>query len=89
MNDILENFLSTGIKDSKGREIGWIVGLRDDGVNFYAWVQAARKVNYDFFDFGPRQRSVCFTSQKAATLWAYTTAKERITNLIKGFNYER
>ena len=77
----LETFVGSGIKDSKGREIGWTVGLRDDGVNFYAWVQNSRMFNNKFSDFGVKQRSVCFTSQQAAVQWAYSTAKQRISNL--------
>ena len=81
MNDALETFVPSHKKDSKGRLIGYTVGLRDDGVNFYAWVQNSRFNNGIFSDFGVRQRSKCFASQKAATLWAYATAKERIAKL--------
>jgi hypothetical protein len=79
-SDPLESFVGTAIKDSKGREVGWIVGLRNDGINYYAWVQNARKLNHKFSDFGVKQRSVCFTTQEQATLWAYTTAKQRVAN---------
>jgi hypothetical protein len=81
MNDPIQRFLSSGIKDSKGREVGYVIGLRDDGINFYAWVQAARKINQDFKDFGVKQRSVCFTSQEEAVQWAYTTAKQRLLTI--------
>lgn len=81
MNDIFENFLSTGKKDSKGRDIGYVVGLRDDGTTFYAWVQNTRRVNGEWKEFGVQQRSKAFTSQASATHWAYATAKERIAKL--------
>ena len=81
MTEAFETFLSSPKKDSKGRVIGYIVGLRDDGVNFYAWVQNARMTNGNFFDFGVIQRSKCFASQDAATRWAYATAKQRIAKL--------
>ncbi len=81
MNEAFETFLPSNKKDSKDRLIGYIVGLRDDGVNFYAWVQNARKTNNDFFDFGVIQRSKCFSSQEAATKWAYATAKQRLAKL--------
>lgn len=81
MNEALETFLRSTKTDAKGRIIGYIVGLRDDGVNFYAWVQNARMTNGNFYDFGVIQRSKCFTSQEAATRWAYATAKQRIAKL--------
>ena len=74
-----ETFIGTGKRDSKGREIGFIVGLNDDGSDFRAWVQAARRTGPgEFADFGPRQRSKSFTSQAEATCWAYSTAHERM-----------
>lgn len=76
-----ETFMSAGKMDSKGREIGFIVGFSDNGEQFYAWVQNARAVGHDFSDFGTRQRSKEFTSQKAANTWAYRTARERIAKL--------
>lgn len=81
MNEMFETFLPSHKKDAKGRLIGYIVGLRDDGANFYAWVQNARKVNNDFFDFGVIQRSKCFASQAEATRWAYETAKQRLAKI--------
>ena len=81
MNEAFETFLPSHKKDSKGRLIGYIVGLRDDGVNFYAWVQNSRMVNGNFSDFGVVQRSKCFKSQEAANRWAYATAKQRIAKL--------
>lgn len=81
MNEAFETFLPSNKKDSKGRLIGYIVGLRDDGVNFYAWVQNSRMVNGNFSDFGVVQRSKCFASQEAANRWAYATAKQRIAKL--------
>lgn len=81
LGEIFETFVPAGKVDSKGREIGFTVGLRDNGKDFYAWVQAARKVGADFKDFGVVQRSKLFTSQEAATGWAYRTARERIAKL--------
>ena len=81
MNEAFETFLPSNKKDSKGRLIGYTVGLRDDGVNFYAWVQNSRMVNGNFSDFGVVQRSKCFASQEAANRWAYATAKQRIAKL--------
>jgi hypothetical protein len=76
--ELFENFLSTGKRDSKGREIGFIVGFRDNGEDFRAYVQNARRVNGEWVDFGVRQRSRSFPAQKFATCWAYATAQVRI-----------
>ena len=81
LGDIFENHLPTGKFDSKGREIGFIVGFRDNGTEFYAWVQNARRVNGEFKDFGVLQRSKSFPAQKFATTWAYGTARQRIAKL--------
>lgn len=81
MNEAFETFVPSNKKDAKGRLIGYIVGLRDDGVNFYAWVQNARMSNGNFADFGVMQRSKCFANQESATKWAYATAKQRIAKL--------
>ena len=80
-NNLLETWVGSGKFDSKQREIGYIVGLNDNGSEFAAWVQKGRKIGYEFNDFGPAQRSKRFTSQQEATAWAYKTAKERIANL--------
>lgn len=80
-NNMLETWVGSGKLDSKGREIGFIVGLNDNGTEYAAWVQSGRMVNRDFKDFGVRQRSRNFISQEAATRWAYSTAKERIAKL--------
>lgn len=77
----VETFVGSGKKDSKGREIGFTVGLNDNGTDFHVWVQASRRVGHDFNDFGVRQRSVRFASQEAATTWGYATARARIANL--------
>jgi len=76
-NDMTETYIGTGRKDNKGREIGWIVGLNNNGVNFAAWVQNARKVNGEWKEFGVQQRSKSFPSQATATAWAYATAQVR------------
>jgi hypothetical protein len=81
LGDTFENHLDSGKVDAAGRRIGYIVGLRDNGVDFYAWVQNARQVKGEFVDFGVQQRSKKFASQVEATNWAYRTAKERIAKL--------
>jgi len=79
--DITESYIRSGRTDSKGREIGYVVGLRDDGTTFYAWVQNARQVNGQWVEFGVQQRSKAFASQAAATAWAYATANQRISKI--------
>jgi len=81
LGEIFENYIRSGRYDSKNREIGYVVGFRDDGVNFYAWVQNARRVNGEWQEFGVRQRSKCFTSKVKSVSWAYCTANERIAKL--------
>lgn len=77
-----ETFVGAGKKDGKGREIGFIVGFNDNGEDFRAWVQAARRTAPgEFTDFGVRQRSKGFTSQDAANRWAYAEARARIAKL--------
>jgi hypothetical protein len=80
-NNSLETWLGSGKFDGKNREIGFIVGLNDNGSEFAAWVQNGRKIGRDFNDFGVPQRSKSFLTQNEATNWAYKTAKERIANL--------
>jgi hypothetical protein len=80
-NNSLEVWLGSGKFDAKQREIGYIVGLNDNGTEFAAWVQNGRMTGRDFKDFGVTQRSKPFASQQEATSWAYKTAKERIANL--------
>ncbi len=83
LGETFETFVSAKKFDNKGREIGFIVGFRDNGEDFYAWVQNARRVglNGEPGDFGTRQRSKLFASQQAAKSWAYGTARERIAKL--------
>ena len=76
-NDMTETYIGSGRKDNKGREVGWIVGLRDTGTIFFAWVQNARRVNGQWVEFGVQQRSKSFSSQATATAWAYATAQVR------------
>jgi len=77
-----ETFLSANKIDSKGREIGYIVGLSDNGTDFYVWVQNARRIKAgDWFEFGVRQRSKRFGSQEEATRYGHRVAKERIAKL--------
>ena len=79
--DITETHLRSGRFDSKNREIGYIVGFRDNGTDFRAYVQNARRVAGEWQEFGVQQRSKSFTSQAAATAWAYATAQGRIAKL--------
>ena len=81
LGEITESYVRSGRYDSKDREIGYIVGLRDDGTNFYAWVQNARRVDGQWKEFGVQQRSKRFPTQDEATRWAYATAQERISKL--------
>ena len=74
-------WLGSGKFDSKGREIGYIVGFNENGSQFAAWVQNGRKENGEFFDFGVPQRSKIFGTQAEASNWAYSTAKSRIANV--------
>lgn len=80
-NNKFETYLDSGKVDGKGRPIGYIVGFNDNGTDFRAWVQNARKVKNEWVDFGVIQKSKGFLSQKAATDWAYGTAKSRIAGL--------
>lgn len=79
--EITESYLRSGRYDSKGREIGYIVGFRDNGSDFRAYVQNARRVNGEWTEFGAAQRSKSFPTQAAATAWAYATAQQRIAKL--------
>ena len=79
--EIIESYVRSGRYDSKNREIGYVVGLRNNGVEFAAWVQNARRVNGEWKEFGVQQRSKSFASQAAATNWAYNTAHKRIAKI--------
>jgi hypothetical protein len=79
--DITESYIRSGRYDSKNREIGYIVVFRDNGVDFRAYVQNARRIAGEWQEFGVKQRSKSFTSQTAATRWAYATANERIAKI--------
>lgn len=79
--EIFQNYLRSGRWDSKGREIGYIVAFRDNGSDFRAYVQNARKVNGEWIEFGVQQRSKSFRSQAEAARWAYQAAQERISKL--------
>ena len=79
--ELFQSYVRSGRYDSKNREIGYIIGLRDNGVDFRAYVQNARRVNGEWFEFGPSQRSKSFTSQALAVRWANVTAQERISKL--------
>ena len=80
-NDMTETYMRSVRYDSKGREIGYIVGLNNNGTTFAAWVQNARRVNGEWKEYGVQQRSKAFSSQDAATRWAFQTANERISKL--------
>ena len=79
--DVFENHLGTGCRDNKGREIGYIVGLRDNGTDFRAYVQNARSAAGAWVEFGVTQGSKSFKSQAQATRWAYDTAHARIAKV--------
>jgi hypothetical protein len=79
--ELTETYMNSNVRDNKGREIGFIVGFRDNGTDFRAYVQNARRINGEWKDFGVRQRSLSFIDQPTATLWAYSTARERIAKL--------
>lgn len=81
LGDITEQYLNSGKRDSKGRFIGYTVGLRDDSTNFYAWVQASRCTKGVWADFGAAQRSKRFDSQASATRWAFAVANERLAKI--------
>lgn len=67
--------------DYKGRKIGYLVILVDNGIDFRACVQNARLIKNEWVAFGATQGSKKFSSQEFATAWAYSTAKERIAKL--------
>ena len=79
--EVFETHVRSGRYDSKNREIGYIVGFRDNGTDFRAYVQNARRVNGEWIEFGVQQRSKSFNSQESAKTWAYATAHERISKL--------
>ena len=79
--EIFEVYMDANKLDDKGRRIGYIVGFRDNGVDFRAYVQNARMVKRDWVEFGVQQRSKGFKSHEEAKHWAYSTAKERIAKL--------
>jgi hypothetical protein len=79
--DIFETYLGSGRKDNKGREIGFLVALVDNGIDFRALVQNARRVNGDWQEFGVRQRSKSYKSQEQATRFGYAIAHQRIAAL--------
>jgi hypothetical protein len=82
LGEVFETFVPAKKVDDKGRVIGFVVGLRDNGSDFYAWVQNARQTgNGEWIEFGTTQRSRKFASQTAATSWAYSTARARIQKL--------
>jgi hypothetical protein len=40
--ELTETYMNSNVRDNKGREIGFIVGFRDNGTDFRAYVQNAR-----------------------------------------------
>lgn len=77
-----ETFLPASKKDSKGRVVGYVVGLNFDGITHFAWVQKAiAKSSCEWQDFGTRQRSKEFKTAEIARAWAYQTAKERLAKI--------
>jgi len=80
-NNMMESWVGSAKYDSKNREIGFIVGLNDNGTEFAGWVQSGRMIGREFQEFGVPQRAKYFKTQREATNWAYSTAKQRIANL--------
>ena len=80
-NEITETYLPTGRKDFKGREIGFIVALVDNGTDFRALVQNARRINGEWQEFGVRQASKSYRSQAEATRCGFAIAHQRIANI--------
>lgn len=82
MGEMFETFIRAG-QDSKGRVVGYIVGLREviETGEFYAWVQKAIELKDGFKDFGVSQRSRKFENLNYAKAWAYAEAKKRISKL--------
>ena len=80
-SEITETYLLTGRKDSKGREIGFIVALVDNGTDFRALVQNARRINGEWQEFGVRQASKSYRSQAEATRCGFAIANQRIANI--------
>jgi len=79
--EITETHLGTGSKDSKGREIGFIVALVDNGTDFRALVQNARRINGEWQEFGVRQSSKSYRSQAEATRCGFAIANQRIQKI--------
>jgi len=79
--EIVQTNLGTGIKDSKGREIGFIVALVDNGTDFRALVQNARRIKGEWQEFGVRQSSKSYRSQAEATRCGFAIANQRIANI--------
>lgn len=78
--DVFETVLASRKEDAKGRLIGFMVGLYDNGQDFYAYVQMARHAE-GWAPYGVRQRAKKFKNQADATKWAYATAHARIAAL--------
>jgi hypothetical protein len=66
---------------TKGVKLGSLLDSAITAHDFRAYVQNARRINGEWKDFGVRQRSLSFIDQPTATLWAYSTARERIAKL--------
>ena len=82
-SELFEVFLNSGVKDSKGRWIGFTLGFRDDGTDFRAYVQNSRLVKGEWINFGAGQPSKKFSTRIAANTWAYQSANQRIAKLQK------
>ena len=79
--DTLETFMSAEVVDGKGREVGVTIGLRDNGRQFFAWVQNSRREKGYFYTFGMQQPAREFHTQREAMGWAYRVARERIAKV--------
>lgn len=81
LSEITEQYIPSGVQDTKGRWIGYTVGFRNSETTYYAWVQNTRRIKGEWKDFGVRQRSKQFATQEAATAWAFAEAMARINKL--------
>jgi len=79
--EITQLYMNSDTRDSKGRQVGFIIVFRDNGEDFRAYVQNARRVNNEWEEFGVRQPSKSFQDQPTATLWAFETARQRVAKL--------
>lgn len=81
LNYPVETFMSAGVVDGAGREVGVTIGMRDNGYQFFAWVQDSRREKGHFYDFGAQQPCREFHTQREAIGWSHRAARERIAKV--------